>query len=159
MSVALLQFGSADAKGTAEYCLMFDKFFDCMNVRNSVEHIHKRKPFLAPYTSVDDDRFSWLLDTFLPYFSKWKKSLADRPGNFTPADKSRMFISWQTHEALNVTTSSIIDITKYLLNAQWVIATTTLPSKSLATMTTLFVEQKNLGQYNLVILDTHFQYL
>ena len=116
MSVALLNFGPPDAKGTADYCLMFDKFFDCMNVRNSVEHKHKRKPFLAPYTSVDDERFSWLLDEFLPYFSKWKKSIEDRPGKFTPADKLRMFISWQTHEALNITTSSIIDIIKYLLN-------------------------------------------
>ena len=69
MYVALLQFASPDAKGTAEYCLMFlnDKFFDCINVRNSVEHIHKRTLFLASFTPVDDDRFSWLLDTFLPY--------------------------------------------------------------------------------------------
>ena len=82
----------------------------------TVEHKHKRKPFLAPYTSVDDERFSWLLEKFLPYFAKWKKSIEDRPGKFSPADKLRMFISWQTHEALNVTTSSIIDIIKYLLN-------------------------------------------
>ena len=33
-----------ETAGTAKYCEMFDKFFDCLNVRNT-----KQKPFLIPY--------------------------------------------------------------------------------------------------------------
>ena len=33
---ALQTYGPPDAIGTAIYCQMFDQFFDCMNVRNSV---------------------------------------------------------------------------------------------------------------------------
>ena len=122
VSTALLEFGPPDAKASAEYCLMFDKYFDCMNVRNSIETITKRKPFLAPYTSVDDERFVWLTNTFLPYFDKWKASINNRSGNFTQNEKSQMFISWQTFEALQITTYSVIDLVKYLLskNVQYV---------------------------------------
>ncbi len=36
---------------------IFDKFFDCMNVRSRDLWIRKLKPDLKPYTSVDDPRF------------------------------------------------------------------------------------------------------
>ena len=52
-------FGPVEVEGTANFCLMMDKFLDCLNVRNTMEHIHKRKPFLKPYESVDDERFEW----------------------------------------------------------------------------------------------------
>ena len=42
---ALQSFGPPEAIGTSIYCRMFDKFFDCMNVRNSVEAVTKAKPF------------------------------------------------------------------------------------------------------------------
>ena len=115
VSTALTEFGPEDTKGTAEYCLMFDRFFDCMNVRNSLEATTKQKPFLKPYTSSDDKRFSWLVNVFLQFFNKWKESIDNRPGNFTPAEKAKMFLSWQTYEALQITTFSIIDAIKYLL--------------------------------------------
>lgn len=119
VSVALKEWGPAEAAGTAEYCEMFDKFFDCFNVRNSKEYITKQKPFLKPYSSVHDERFQWLSDTFLPFFTNWKNSIQSRPGGpFSKTDKARMFISWQTHEALIITTYSSIDLIKYLLNHQ-----------------------------------------
>ena len=59
VSVVLKNFGSPDATATAVFCDMFDKFFDCLNVRNTMGHVTKQKPFLKPYTS-DDERFSWL---------------------------------------------------------------------------------------------------
>lgn len=77
----LNQFGPAEASGTAEFCLKMDKFFDCLNVKNTTEHALKRKPFLRPYESVDDERFAWL-ESFLSYFQKWKESIETRPGNF-----------------------------------------------------------------------------
>ena len=45
----LLSFRSQDSHGTANFCLMMDKFLDCMNVRNTPEHLLKAKPFLNPY--------------------------------------------------------------------------------------------------------------
>ena len=35
---------------------MFDKFFDCLNVRNLEEHRKKNKPNLKPYNSPMDGR-------------------------------------------------------------------------------------------------------
>ena len=110
----LNQFGPPEASGTANFCLMMDKFFDCLNVRNTVEHEHKRKPFLKPYTSVDDERFVWL-DNFLDYFHLWKESIEERPGDFTQNAKARMFISWQTFEGLQVTVHSLKGAIKFLL--------------------------------------------
>ena len=110
----LSEFGPPEAAGTARFCLMMDKFLDCLNVRNTVEHELKRKPFLKPYTDCSDERFSWL-DTFLEYFSLWKESVENRPGNFSQTAKSKMFISWQTHEGIEVTVNSFKEVVRYLL--------------------------------------------
>ena len=69
----LAQFGPPEAAGTANFCLIMDKFLDCLNVRNTVEHELKRKSFPKPYDSVNDERFAWL-DHFLEYFRLWKES-------------------------------------------------------------------------------------
>ena len=53
-NVLLLSFCSPDSHGTANICLMMNKFFDCMNVRNISEHFLKAKPFLNPFQSTDD---------------------------------------------------------------------------------------------------------
>ena len=52
VSIALKSFGPQEAAGTALYCEMFDKFFDCLNLRNCTEHITKQKPFFKPYSST-----------------------------------------------------------------------------------------------------------
>ena len=113
---ALQTYGPPDAIGTAVYCQMFDQFFDCMNVRNSVEAVKKGKPFLKPYKNLNDERFIWLIDTFLKYFSDWKDSIANRPGQFTNNAKSNMFMSWQTYEGIKITVHSSIELIKYLLS-------------------------------------------
>ncbi|CAB4040485.1 Hypothetical predicted protein, partial [Paramuricea clavata] len=100
VAAVLKEFGPPEAAGTAKFALMMDKFFDCLNVRSDSEHKIKRKPYLAPYTSLVDERFSWLENEFLSYFKAWKKSTTDRVGNFTPNARSKMFISWQTYEEL-----------------------------------------------------------
>ena len=55
----LNNFGPEEAEGTGQFCIMMEKCFDYLNVRNTKEHIIKRKPFLKPYESVDDIRFPW----------------------------------------------------------------------------------------------------
>ena len=105
---------AAEAAATAKFCEMVDSFFDCMNVRSTTEHERKRKPFLAPYTSVENERFRWLVE-FLEYLRRWKESTDNRPGNFTQNARSRMFISWQTYEGFKITVNSSIEATKFLL--------------------------------------------
>nr|XP_047143758.1 uncharacterized protein LOC105848490 isoform X1 [Hydra vulgaris] len=92
-------------------------FFDCLNVRNSSEGIMKRKPFLLPYTDVNDERLTWLQNTFLCYLEKWKECIINRPGNFSNNAKGRMFISWQTYEGLQITVMSVIELVKFLLKS------------------------------------------
>ena len=63
----------------------------------------------------NDKRFDWLLHTCLPYFTNWKESIESRPGIYTTNDKARMFLSWQTYEAILITTHSSIELVKFLL--------------------------------------------
>ena len=83
VSIALESFGTQEAAGTALYCEIFDKFFDCLNVRNCTEHITKQEPFLKPYSSINDERVDWLLHTVLTYFTNWKESIESRPRIYT----------------------------------------------------------------------------
>lgn len=115
VSTILGSYGSPEAAGTSRYCSMFDSFFDILNVRNTTEGDHKRKPFLQPFRKADDPRFQWLRDVFLPYFESWKDSINSRPGNFNLNDRNKMFISSQTHEGIKITSLSIIEVVPYLL--------------------------------------------
>ena len=99
----LNNFGPEEAAGTGKFCLMTNKFFDCLNVRNTKEHIIERKLFLKPYESFDDVRFVWL-DDFLNYFKLWKDSIEERNrANYSDNAKSEMFISWQSYEGWQIT--------------------------------------------------------
>ena len=55
----LKTFGPPEASATAKLCEMVDGSFDCLNVRSRTEHIRKRKPFLAPYTSPGERRYAF----------------------------------------------------------------------------------------------------
>ncbi len=54
---AFAYFGNPSTVETQKFVAIFDKFFDCMNVRSRDLWIRKLKPDLKPYTSVDDPRF------------------------------------------------------------------------------------------------------
>lgn len=56
----LRAFGPPEAAATSKLCEMVDNFFDCLNVRSLTESQKKRKPFLAPYRSIDDERYIYL---------------------------------------------------------------------------------------------------
>ena len=106
----LKHFGPPEAAGTAKLGIMMDKFFDCVNVKNTVEHTLKKKPFLKPYDTVNDVRFA------LSYFTLWKEYIEgrnDRP--YTANAKANMFISWQTYEGLQFTIYSFKELLKFLL--------------------------------------------
>ena len=99
----LNSFGPEETAGTAKFCIMVDKSFDCLNVRTTTDHITKRKPFLKAYYSIDDASFEWLHE-FIQYFKLWKESIEERnDANYTENAKSQMFISWQSYERLQIT--------------------------------------------------------
>ena len=111
----LNSFGPEKTDGTAKFCIMLDKLFDCFDGRNTTEHITKRKPFLKPYCSIDDARFKWL-DEFIQYFKLWKDSIEERnDANYTENTRSQMFISRQSYEGLQITVLSFKEICKFLL--------------------------------------------
>ena len=63
--VSLFQMtGGEGAEQTAIFVSMFDKSFDCLNYNSGTQ---KRKPFLEPYRSPDDERLKWLKDVFFIY--------------------------------------------------------------------------------------------
>ena len=47
-------------KETPRFCRIFNKFFDCLNVRSLDEHVLKKKPDMRPYKSKDDSRLKVL---------------------------------------------------------------------------------------------------
>ena len=54
---------------TACFVLMFDKFFDLLNMRNFTEGACNRKPFLYPYHKGDDQRLQVMSSvTCIPLF-------------------------------------------------------------------------------------------
>lgn len=65
---------------TSKFLLMIDKCFDCCNTRSLEEGEQKRKPYLAPYVSENDERFVFLKDCFLKYLNDWKEAIDRRPG-------------------------------------------------------------------------------
>ena len=105
----LRKYYSTDTNGTSELCEKFDQLFDCLNTRHLKEGERKRRPFLMPYRSIDDNRFDWLRREFLGYLFQWK------PGNFTRNDKTKMFLSAQTYEGLQITVNSLIEVVKFFL--------------------------------------------
>ena len=115
VATALATFGPEEAKETAKFCYMMDRFFDCLNIRNKTEHIVKKKASLRPFDCQDDERLTWLITEFLQYFEDWSKSIEERPGKFSSKAKASMFISRQTYEGLQITAHSAVGLIKFLL--------------------------------------------
>ena len=55
VAAVLKEFGSFEAVEATRLYEMMGAFFDCLNVRSTTGYQKKRKPFLAPYRSDDDD--------------------------------------------------------------------------------------------------------
>ena len=84
----LNNFDPEEAAGTGKFCLMMDKFFDCLNVGNTKEHVTKQIAFLKPYESIDDVKFVWL-DEFLNYFNYGKIQLKKEMTQFIVTRQSQ----------------------------------------------------------------------
>ena len=114
VAIALQESGADDVLETAKFCMMINDFFDCTNVRSKTEHVSKRNHLLKPYTSQDDERFSWLKDVFLEYLNDWKDSTTAREGKYSSKDREKMFISTQTYEGFKISVHSHTQSVMYL---------------------------------------------
>ena len=101
VAIALRETEDDDVSGTANFCDMME-FFDCTNVRSLTEHSQKNNPFITPYTTPEDYRFTWLKDMFFNYLETWKESTLNRDGNFSADARQKMFLSAQTYEGLKI---------------------------------------------------------
>ena len=84
-----------------------DKVFDLWNIKNDTEHTTSIKEFLTPFKSPNDKRFKWLINDFLSYFERWQESIE---GDFTTADKKKIFLSHQTYTGILTNVHSIIEM-------------------------------------------------
>ena len=116
MAIALEETENDEVLGTAEFCKMMNNYFDCTNVRSLTEHEKKRNPLLKPYSSQDDERFSWLKEVFLNYLETWKQSTMIREGNYTADGRAKLFLSLQTYKGLKISVYSHIEAIQFLLS-------------------------------------------
>lgn len=49
-------YGNSETTETQKFVEFFNKFFDCLNVRNLDEHWKKRNPNMKPYKSPNDEQ-------------------------------------------------------------------------------------------------------
>lgn len=115
VAITLRESGSKEVLGTAMFCEMMNSFFDCTNVRSKDEYKRKRNDLIKPYTSCDDERFTWLTDVFLKYLEDWRTSISTRPGKHSADERGKMFLSLQTYNGLKISVLSHVEAIKFLL--------------------------------------------
>ena len=94
---------------------MMNSFFDCTNVRSKDEHSRKRDEYIKPYTSCDDEHFTWLTDVFLTYLEHWRMSTLTRAGEYSADESAKMFLSLQTYNGLKISVLSHFEAITFLL--------------------------------------------
>lgn len=107
-------FGPPGALETSNFCIMIDKFFDCLNVSNKHEYKTKKKEFLKPYEDLNNPRFAFI-DLHL---ISWcilvnGKVVLIYHQKSTDARKSAMLLSWQTYEGLQMSSFSLKGVVWY----------------------------------------------
>ena len=115
VAIALEESGDEEVLGTAKFCRMMNDFFYCTNVRSTSEHVRKRNDLIKPYSSCDDPRLVWLKDVFLQYLEDWKRNTLTRPGEYSPDERGKMFLSVQTYNGLKISVNFHVEVIKFLL--------------------------------------------
>ncbi|KAK3932248.1 Transposable element P transposase [Frankliniella fusca] len=96
------------------FILKMNRWFDCFNA--SFDSKKKTEnPDLLEYSSLTDPRFDFLKTEFLSYLQQWEEFVANRTGNYTKDQRSRMIISHQSLEAIRITVHSFIEVAKFLM--------------------------------------------
>ena len=58
VAIVLREYHGPQASELSKFILLCDRFFDCLNTRSLVEDVRTRKPDMAPYRHIDDERFT-----------------------------------------------------------------------------------------------------
>lgn len=116
MSNALMEVVGSEAKETAKFVALFDKFFDLLNVSNFTNGTRKLKNFQHPFRHADDFRLSWLEETFLPHLDKWESSVHARGDTYSKSEKERMLLSAETRTGLRMTALSFVGLVRYIFS-------------------------------------------
>ena len=115
MANALEARNDPELLGTAHFCRMMDKWFDCLNGRFYHQDVRTRKPELAPYKEINDWRFRWLSVEFLGWLDSWEEEIMQLPG-LCKAKKNELILSYQTIEGLRISTKSFVELVPQLLS-------------------------------------------
>ena len=110
MAKALLARDQPQFSKTAEFCQMFDRWFDCLNGRQR----YGPKSDLNAYDSVTDVRFVWLADGFLGWLDSWEREIQSL--NLSKSEMNRHLLSYQTSQGLKITTKSFISLSQEVLS-------------------------------------------
>ncbi|PIK40700.1 hypothetical protein BSL78_22455 [Apostichopus japonicus] len=111
---ALESMGKPELSSTILFIRTINDWFDCLNVANTKQHFQGRNANLAPYKSVDDERFKWLENDFLGFLDEWyaeSQSAEDVPKK----DRYKLFISRETYSGMHITVKSFVSLAKELL--------------------------------------------
>ncbi|XP_065842085.1 uncharacterized protein [Oscarella lobularis] len=86
-----------DSEETVRFCRVFDKVFDCLNVRGLTNVKENRRG----HGSADDDRIKWLEEEFLGYLKEWDNSVESLP-NLSKGDRAKLKLSAETIEGWRI---------------------------------------------------------
>ena len=130
---ALKATGGEAAQGTAHFVMMFDHFFDCLNVNSFIAGKINRKPFQDPYRSASDFRIEvcirlrhelclnfcfnssmyaiylhpvqWLEKDFIGYLDRWEQSAQEvaQSMKLSKSEKNNMLLAPETRLGLRTT--------------------------------------------------------
>uniref|UniRef100_A0A1X7VRV3 Transposable element P transposase-like RNase H C-terminal domain-containing protein n=1 Tax=Amphimedon queenslandica TaxID=400682 RepID=A0A1X7VRV3_AMPQE len=104
--------GGPQATETSKFSLMFDMFFDTMNVTKFRSGKKSRKSFRVPYSNAQDER---LKKEFVPYLDAWQATV-DKRTDCTKAQKKRMLRSDETLLGIRRTVKSFVEFILYLFS-------------------------------------------
>ena len=104
-----------DVEHTVNFIDMINKWFDIMNSRSLHEANRTRNPNVAPFFHAGDPRLQWLTDDFLPYFVQWSGRIDHTFPHLSKSEKAAMKLSHQTLNGLHITTKSIVECVRFLL--------------------------------------------
>ena len=105
-----------ETEETVKFIKMFNKFFDCLNVRSPWEGRNSRNQNLEPYSDTNDNRLDFLTGELIDYLKSWDEQVKNRAGNFSKAQRATMLLSYQTVEGVRLSARSISACVKLLLN-------------------------------------------
>lgn len=112
---ALEEFYGEKVSETVHFIRTFNKFFDCLNVRNLLEGKNKRNPDLNPYRNVNDPRLAWLRNDFMEYIKELERCVETREVELTAAQRAAMQVSHQTKTGLEISVLSITRCVEIML--------------------------------------------